>query len=53
MTPNGRQCTGWAGTVKGVSREWGDDDTGGTIGRSIVDWGNADAMGVAVDCDRG
>jgi len=37
----------------GVSREWGDDDMGGTIGRSIVDWGNADAMGVAVDCDRG
>ena len=34
-------------------REWGDDDMGGTIGGSIVDRGNADAMGVAVDCDRG
>ena len=40
-------------TSAGVSREWGDDDMEGTIGRSIVDWGKADAMGVAVDCDRG
>jgi hypothetical protein len=37
----------------GVSTEWGDDDMGGTITRSIVDWGNANAMGAAVDCDRG
>ena len=34
--------------ITGVSREWGEVRSVG----SIAGWGNADAMGVAVDCDR-
>ena len=47
------RCRRVGNRVGGVSSEWGYDDTGGTVGRSVADRGNGDAMGVAVDCDGG
>ena len=50
---HGRDLVDALDRLTGVSSEWGYDDTGGTVGRSIADRGNGDAMGVAVDCDGG